>query len=151
MSELTKNTGDLIEISEFNASQSIVEAIGATAITLESPPTYQIEYEKWCKDIAESQTTSDLIAHFREHVWSHYDRHDRLGETSIKIWVIGVLNFMHLLAEKFPDITTEDLLFKLCTYHKNHPGRTEPDFDMNRFLTDFDGEIKEFHKETLEP
>ena len=79
-------------------------------------------YDEWCKRIAESRDLDDLIRHFREHVSEHYDRYNREGKLSLDIWLVGVLNFMHILEKKCPYITREDMLFKLCTYHKNHEG-----------------------------
>ena len=42
--------------------------------------------------------------------------------------------FVACLKEKYPDITTEDCLFKLCTYYKNHQDGPEPAFDIDEFL-----------------
>ena len=104
------------------------------------------KYYRWCKKIAESRSTDELITHFRTHVCNHFDRHNRAGAVSRKIWLIGVLNFMHIFEKKFPDITVEDMLFKLCTYHKNHKGGTDADFDVEEFLKNYTGEIKKFHR-----
>lgn len=103
-------------------------------------------YKEWCKKIAESRDIDGLIAHFREHVYDHFNRHNREGKISLMIWLVGVLNFMHILEEKFPEITIEDKLFKLCTYHKNHEGGTDAPFDVNEFMKDYNGYIKKFHK-----
>jgi len=103
------------------------------------------KYDEWCRRIAESRDIGELIAHFREHVNEHYDRHNREGQVSLDIWLIGVFNFMEILGRKCSHLTTEDRLFKLCTYHKNHKGGADPPFDVNAFLKDYDGEIKSFH------
>lgn len=107
-------------------------------------------FDEWCKRIAEAKTPEELIAHFREHVSDHYDRHNREGETSLKIWLVGVFNFMYILEKKFPEITDEDKLFKLSTYHKNHEGEgPEPPFDIDYFLGRYDGDIKQFYNNRI--
>ena len=103
-------------------------------------------YDEWCERIAESKSVDELVSHFRKHVCEHFERHNRGGKISLDIWLIGVLNFMHILEKKFPYITTEDMLFKLCTYHKNHEGGSEPPFDISEFLERYNGDIKKFHK-----
>jgi hypothetical protein len=103
-------------------------------------------YEEWCKKIAKSRELSDLISHFREHVGQHYDRHNREGKLGMDVWLVGVLNFMHILEKKYPYITGEDMLFKLCTYHKNHPGGPDAPFDAEGFIEQYNGEIKKFHR-----
>jgi hypothetical protein len=103
-------------------------------------------YDEWCRRIAESKDTSDLIDHFRKHVCEHYERHNRQGETSLKVWVIGALNFMHILEKKFPYVEKEDMLFKLCTYHKNHQDGPDAPFDTDKFMEEYDGDIKKLHK-----
>lgn len=105
-----------------------------------------IKYKEWCKRIAESKDVYELIDHFRKHVSEHYERHNRGGKINLDIWLIGVLNFMHILENKIPHITSEDMLFKLCTYHKNHKGGSEPPFDIDKFLKKYNGAIKKFHK-----
>lgn len=103
-------------------------------------------YKEWCKRIAESRGPKELIAHLREHVYEHFDRHNREGKISLDIWLVGVLNFMHILEQKFPYITKEDMLFKLCTYKKNHEAGPDAPFDIDEFLQSYNGEIKKFHK-----
>lgn len=105
------------------------------------------KYNKWCKSIAESRDRDELIAHFREHVYDHFNRHNRKGELSLKVWLVGVLNFMHILEKKFPNITTEDMLFKLCRYYKNHRKGADPSFDVDEFMKEYNGDIKKYHKE----
>ncbi|MFA5098734.1 MAG: hypothetical protein WC461_00745 [Candidatus Paceibacterota bacterium] len=102
-------------------------------------------YDAWCQKIADSKSADELIAHFREHVNNHFDRHNRGGALSQKVWMIGVLNFMHIFKKKFPGIAVEDMLFKLCTFHKHHGGIV-PDFNIDLFMEDYDGDIKELHK-----
>jgi hypothetical protein len=53
---------------------------------------------------------------------------------------------MHILEKKYPYITGEDMLFKLCTYHKNHPGGPDAPFDAEGFIEQYNGEIKKFHR-----
>ena len=100
-------------------------------------------YEEWIKRIAGSRDISEFIRHFREHAGAHYDRHNREGEASLAVWMIGVLNFARIFEKKFPNITPEDLLFKLCTFHKHHGG-VEPPFDVDRFMEEYDGPVKIF-------
>lgn len=107
-------------------------------------------YNEWCRRIAESKDVYEIINHFREHVCDHFKRHDRAGKIGLDIWLIGAFNFMHILEKKFPYITTEDMLFKLCTYHRNHKGGSEPPLDMDEFLKKYNGEIKKFHKKANE-
>jgi len=102
-------------------------------------------YDEWSKRIAESREIEDLISHFREHVSDHYDRHNREGKTSLDIWIVGVLNFMRILEQKCPYITTKDRLFKLCTYHKNHENGPDAPFDIDKFMKEYKEEIKKFH------
>ena len=107
-------------------------------------------YDEWCQRIADAKTPEEFIAHFREHVYDHYDRHNRAGETSLIIWMVGVFNFMHIFEKKFPDITYGDMLFKLCTYHENHEGEgPEPPFDIDQFMEWYDGDIKAFYKSKI--
>ncbi len=53
---------------------------------------------------------------------------------------------MHIFEKKFLNITIEDMLFKLCTYHQNHEGGINADFDIEDFLNKYNGDIKKFHK-----
>jgi len=108
--------------------------------------TVNQKYDDWVTEIAKSRDTKDLIAHFREHVYEHYDRHNRDGKLNMDIWLIGVLNFMHILEKKYPYLKKEDLLFKLCTYYKNHQDGPKPPFDIDEFLENYNSEIKQFHK-----
>ena len=99
-----------------------------------------LDFDNWCKAIADNTELDRLIKHFREHVCEHFDRHDRSGFGSLKIWLIGVLNFAAIFHQKFPDISQDDLLFKLCTYHINHPGDgPEPPFDIEAFMAGYNG------------
>lgn len=101
------------------------------------------KYDEWCRRIAESKDIGEIISHFREHVSEHYDRHNRKGKLSLDTWLAGVLNFMYILEKKVPYITTEDRLFKLCTYHKNHKDEgPEAPFDVEKFIEKYNGEIK---------
>ena len=104
------------------------------------------KYDEWCGRIAESREMSDLIAHFREHVGNHYDRHNREGKISLDVWLVGVLNFMHIIEKKCSYITKKDMLFKLCTHHKHIKGGPDAPFDVDKFMEEYDGEIKKFYK-----
>ncbi|MBU6320924.1 MAG: hypothetical protein KGI78_02125 [Patescibacteria group bacterium] len=103
-------------------------------------------HAEWCRLIAEQRGADQLIAHFREHVGAHYERHNREGELSMAVWMVGVLNFMHIFEHLFPNLTHADLLYKLCRHHKSTPGGPEPPFDMEAFLAAYDGPIKRFHR-----
>ena len=105
-------------------------------------------YDEWCSRIAESRELGDLINHFREHVGEHYDRHNREGKLSLDVWLVGILNFMHILERKCPYLTKDDMLFKLCTYHKGHGDGPSPPLDIDRFVEEYDGEIKKFHRQS---
>ena len=104
-------------------------------------------YVEWCRRIAESRDIGSLIAHFREHVGEHYDRHQREGKVSLDVWLVGALNFMRILQEKCSDITVDDLLFKLCTYLKNHGDGPAPPvgFDVDKFLAEYEGPFKKLY------
>ncbi len=106
----------------------------------------RVDYDEWRKRIAESKDAYALIDHFRKHVSEHFERYNRKEKISLDIWVIGVLNFMHILEKKFPHITSEDMLFKLCAYYKIHDEGCEPPFDIEEFLKSYNGTIKTFIK-----
>lgn len=103
-------------------------------------------YELWCKKIAKSRDLSELISHFREHVGEHYDRYDRNNRISFNHWLAGVFNFLYILEKKCPDVMKKDMLFKLCTYYKNHGDGPNAPFDVDEFMEKYDGEIRETHK-----
>ena len=105
-----------------------------------------LNYEVWCRRIAEARDLDDLISHFREHVCEHFERHNRGDPVSLDVWLIGVLNFMHILEKKCQHITKKDMLFKLCTYYKNHKDGPEPPFDVDEFIEKYDGPVKKFYK-----
>src|SRR5690606_27500640 len=102
-------------------------------------------YDKWVQDIAESVTEDELIQHFREHSWDHYNRYDRSVEGSLDTWLIGVLNFAHIFMKKYPHLTTRDLLFELSRYYQTNSKGTKPpsNFDADRFVEEYEGIIKE--------
>ena len=104
------------------------------------------KYEDWCEKIAEFRDIKDLVPHFREHVNEHYDRYNREGKVSLDVWLMGVFNFMHILEKKCPHITKEDMLFKLCTYHKKHKEGPDAPFDVDKFIEEYDGSVKKFYK-----
>jgi len=103
------------------------------------------EYDEWCEVIANSRDAEDLIAHFRQHVSDHYERHQWEGDDSVKVWLVGVLNFMHIFEKKFPGIKTDDLLYKLCRHYK-HAGGPHASFDVDEFVLNYKGDIKEFYE-----
>jgi hypothetical protein len=99
-------------------------------------------YDEWCKRIAESREAEHLVAHLREHVGEHYNRHASGKQADLMKWLAGVLNFMRILEKKFPDITDEDKLFKLCRYYKSHDDGPEAPFDVEVFLQEYQGKMK---------
>lgn len=101
-------------------------------------------YEVWCKSIAETHSVEHLVAHLREHVGEHYFRHNGGDPVDLQIWLVGVLNFMHILEKKFSEITKEDMLFKLCRYYEDHQTGPEAPFNIREFINNYDGEIKRF-------
>ncbi len=105
-----------------------------------------IKHDEWCRRIAKSKDIDDIITHFRKHVGEHYDRYNREDKGSLDIWLAGVLNFMHILEKKYPHIKKEDLLFMLCVHHKDHKGGPDAPFDVDKFIEEFDGEIKKLCK-----
>jgi hypothetical protein len=102
-------------------------------------------HDEWCALIAEARTPQEFIQHFREHVWEHFDRHNREGQLSMDVWMIGCLNFLYIFEKKFPHLTRADMLYKLCRFHKHNPGGPEAPFDVEEFLGSYDGPIKGFH------
>ena len=105
----------------------------------------EAKYEEWCGLIAEHESTEDLVSHLREHVSKHYHRHSKGGEAELRAWLISAINLAHILHKKFPNIRAEDLLFKLCTYHKKHDSKPAPSFDVDAFLEDYQGNVKGPH------
>jgi hypothetical protein len=108
----------------------------------------KFNYEKWCKDIAEQTDLADIVAHFREHVSDHFDRYDRTEEGSFETWLVGVINFSHILQKKFPNITDKDLLFKLCMYYQWSGKGPKPSFDDKKFVEKYQGIIKKIQSKT---
>jgi len=104
------------------------------------------KYDEWCERIAKSSDLDHLITHFREHACEHYYRHNTGDKTNLDVWIIGVLNFMHIFEKKFPHITKEDMLFKLCTYYKNHSSGPAAPFDVDKFISEYTGEIKKHYE-----
>lgn len=100
-------------------------------------------YDDWCELIAKSRGLDELMVHFREHVGAHYDRYDRTDRVSFKHWLAGVFNFLYILEKKCPDVSKKDMLFKLCTYYKNHQDGPDAPFDVDKFMKEYDGEIRE--------
>lgn len=94
----------------------------------------QKAYDDWMKLIAEYSTLEEAIEHFRVHAGEHYLRHQKEGDLSVLVWIIGCINLAEKFKKMLPQITTADLLFKLCRYHLRRPGGVEPPFDMEDFL-----------------
>ena len=107
------------------------------------------EYKNWVKKIAYRVSLEDLIKHLREHVGEHYDRYDRTKSLNLDIWLVDVLNFMYILQAKKLKITKTDLLFKLALHYRNHNDGPKPDFDVIRFLKDYQGRYKKFDRLSL--
>lgn len=103
------------------------------------------EYIKWCRKIAEKNDEAEIISHFRNHVYMHFNRYKREGELGLRIWMIGVFNFMHIFREKYPKITTEDMMFKLCSYYKDYKKGPEPSFNIDKFMKKYKGDIKRYY------
>lgn len=110
--------------------------------TLLSMKNIDIEYNNWCERIAKERDISELTSHLREHVCEHYKRYNnRESEDSFKYWIIGILNFMHILEKKFPNITKEDKLYKLCTYFRDHQEGPMAPFDIYEFINKYKDNI----------
>lgn len=103
------------------------------------------KHDEWCRMIAEARTPEEFIKHFREHVGEHFDRHNREGQLSLDVWMIGCLNFLYIFEKKFPHLTKADMLYKLCRFHKHHPDGPDSPFNIDEFLNEYDGPIKGFH------
>jgi len=105
------------------------------------------KYVKWCREIVKTNDEAELISHFREHAYKHFNRHKDEGELGLRIWLIGVFNFMYILREKYPKITTDDMLFKLCSYYKDHKRGPNPSFGIDKFMEGHKGDIKKYYYE----
>lgn len=103
-------------------------------------------YDEWIGLIAKSATPEKAIEHFRLHVGEHYLRHEKEGELSLLVWMIGVFNFFRKFMKMYPDITVADMLFKLCRWHKRHTGGVEPPFDIDGFMAEYEGPAKDFDR-----
>lgn len=103
------------------------------------------KYLKWCQEIAKTNDEEELIAHFRDHVYGHFNRHKHEGELGLKIWLVGVFNFMYIFREKYDSITTDDLLFKLCSYYKDYEKGVEPSFNIDKFMKRHSGDMKDYY------
>ena len=99
------------------------------------------KYMIWCERIAESRDTQHLLSHFRQHVHEHYERYDSSKEDNLKGWLVGVFNFLHILEVKFPYITIDDLLFKLCKYNQKHKDGPNAPLDVDLFIDEYNGDL----------
>lgn len=98
-------------------------------------------YKTWCERIAEARDTQDLLKHFREHVLKHYERYDDSKEANLKGWIVGIFNFLYILEAKYPYITIDDMLFKLCRHHKNCKDGPDAPFDVDLFIDEYRGDL----------
>jgi len=105
------------------------------------------KYDEYCKKIAECGSIDSTIEHFRRHVGEHYYNYNDKGDLHLKIWTIGVLNFAHIFEHKFPKISTDDMLFKLCAYHKANNAKPVPPLDADEFIKNYAGPIKKIYLE----
>lgn len=103
------------------------------------------KYAKWCREIAKTNNVNELIAHFREHAYRHFDRHRHEGDLGLRIWMVGVFNFMHIFEKKFLNITSGDMLFKLCSFYKDHKKGPKPSFDIDKFMKEYKGDMKDYY------
>ncbi|MCX6739829.1 MAG: hypothetical protein NTZ49_01205 [Candidatus Parcubacteria bacterium] len=107
-------------------------------------------YQEWCARIAEDTEMAQLISHFREHVGAHYSRENNRGtEKSFKNWIAGVFNFLAILERKYPQVTTEDKLYKLCKYYRKHKDfykdnkeGPEAAFDVDKYMKEYRGDME---------
>ena len=102
-------------------------------------------YFEWCQKIAETSDEFEIISHFREHVYEHFNRHKHEGELGLKIWLVGVFNFLYILKQKYKKIATDDMLFKLCSYYKDYERGPNPSFDIDKFMKIYKGDIKDYY------
>lgn len=102
------------------------------------------EYKKWIRKIAQEKTLKELIKHFREHVCSHYDRFDRSKPLNRDTWLLDVFNFINIFSQTRLKITNEDLLFKLALHYRKHKRGPKPEFDVNKFISNYKGRYKKF-------
>ncbi|MEK7665073.1 MAG: hypothetical protein AAB361_02955 [Patescibacteria group bacterium] len=103
------------------------------------------KYIKWCRKIAEKNNEKEIISHFRNHAYGHFDRHKYEGELGLRIWMIGVFNFVNIFREKYLKITTEDMLFKLCSYYKDHKRGPKPFLNIDKFMKEYKGDVKNYY------
>jgi len=103
------------------------------------------KYVDWCKRIAKTKSEAELIAHFRDHVYAHYNRHKDEGRLGLRIWSVGVFNFMNIFKEKYKKIDTDDLLFKLCSFYKDYKKGPKPSFDIDKFMKDYKSDMKDYY------
>ena len=100
------------------------------------------KFNAWCASIAQDGDFDEFLTHFKEHVCEHSKReNNRQDPISMKNWVTGVLNFAHIFEKRFPEITTEDKLFKLCKYNKKHTEDPDPNFDVDAYMREYSGDM----------
>jgi hypothetical protein len=103
-----------------------------------------IQYNNWVKEIAHTRSLKSIIKHFREHVGAHYDRFDRSNTLNLSVWLVDILNFMNILEKKNLKITKEDMLFKLALHYRKNKDGPKPDFDVDKYIENYEGKFKKF-------
>ncbi len=102
------------------------------------------EYAKWCREIAKARSESELISHLRKHVSKHFNRHKGEGKEGLIIWLIAISNFANIFKEKY-HINTDDMLFQLCVYLKQHKKGPNPSFDVDEFIKSSKSFTKDYY------
>lgn len=102
------------------------------------------EYTRWCREIAKKDDEFSLISHFRTHTSKHFNRHKGEGKIGLIIWMIAVFNFMNIFKEKYK-VGTDDMLFQLCIYLKQHKKGPIPSFDIDKFIEEHQGAVKDYY------
>lgn len=103
------------------------------------------KFNEWIDQITRTKSLESVVAHLREHVGPHYDRYDRTKSENLDIWLVDILNFMHILDKKGLNINKEDLLFKLCLHFKKSGDGPKPSFDVDDFIKNYRGRFRKFN------
>lgn len=102
------------------------------------------EYAKWCKEIARTSNDAKIVSHFRDHVYKHLNHHKNEGKLGFLIWMAGVIGFLDIFKEKY-QFSTADLLFKNCIHYKSHKKGPKPSFDIDKFMEEHRGVIRNYY------
>lgn len=102
------------------------------------------KFDEWVKEISNAKDLDGLVKHLREHAGAHYEKYNRNTSDDLDVWLVGILNFMHILEAKRPSITREDLLFMLCLHYKYDKDGPKPSFDVDAFIDNYNGRFKRF-------